>query len=840
MGNLSQQFRQVAARQPDAVAISECSGPTSYARLLGDVIQLRQRLLEHVATRSEPVAVLTGHNGAMIRALFGIWDAGRIAVPLDASLPVSTLRERRCHATCRIVVCDQQHLDAARQVGGAESTIILLDEPGSDQHPIAADTPPETLPAASDAALIVYTSGSTGRPRGVVHTHETLAANARHHIDNLAISPADRGLWIATASTISGLTDSLRILLAGGMLLPCELTTAGLTGLIEMLDFSRPTIVHFVPTIFRRLISHVEKAGRASLLQSVRVLHLGGETVTRRDLELFRTWCPEDGLLLHNLGCTEVPSFRHSLFRKTDRVDEPILPLNSDVPGKSVRLVDEANGEPIDVPQRSGEIVVTSRLTAAGYWRDDELTARSFRPRPDGAVDYHTGDLGCWTSDGTLIHLGRNDQQIKVLGRRIDLAAIEAELSRHPRVDEVAVVAVPGRQTTSLIVCYASADRLPPDELRATKLQSCDSTLLREFLPLPELPTLPNGKIDRRQLGRLIENRANAQPLIQSRPLSPTEQQLADIWRSVLQRDDLSTDDDFFRIGGDSLLAVDLLLKINQRFHQRWELGDLIANPTIRTSAANLEQQSPSGSQRRCLTIIHSGPEAIVAVGGFDIATPLRARLLVNPGRGLAVLKRPGARDLGFRYPSVERSIALYRSELAGARIESPAAIVGFSYGGLLAYALAGSFWDDDRPPKTVMLIEPTLPFRQRTTNSDAGKRRSPATWFRAGAWGDAVHYAQLAARSLLGRPLSAREDWDLFRPVLRRNLRTYSAPAYRGGVLLVGSNEYLAAHRAAWQQLVAGNVQAVSLGKHAGHFGFRRPESQNIWIPALLDRTAE
>ena len=889
MGNLFEQFRRTAQEHPDAAAIDESNGVTSYGRLLSEVDRLRRRLLVPADVGRDPVAVLTSHSGAAIRALLGVWAAGRTAVPLDASLPADTLRERLRHATCRTVVCDQAHCKLAETIAGHNAEIIAVSENADDdlsdvarrepRPPDAQMSPPEE----SDAAVIVYTSGSTGRPRGVVHTHESLAANAANHIQSLNIGRADRGLWLAKASTISGLTDSLRILLAGGILLPCDLTTAGLTGLIKRLQSACPTIVHFVPTIFRRLCTQLDDSQRARVFRSVRVLHLGGETVTRRDFELFRKFCADDCLLLHNLGCTEAPSFRQSLFRKSSQITEPTAPLECDAPGTSVHLIDETTGKPIIKSGHNGEIVVSGRRIAAGYWRDDECTARSFDRRQDGAVEYRTGDVGSWTSSGALVHLGRIDQQVKVLGRRIDLAPLEAELAQHPQIDEAAVLAIPTSQSIRLVACYVSSAGLQEEQLRAMRFQSCGSLPDLDLVALPEFPTLPNGKLDRRRLRQIVEGSSRGRDRAQSATLTPTEQTLAGIWRQVLQIEQVSPHDDFFRLGGDSLSAADLLIRVDRTFHRRLQVSELIANPTLRQLADRLEVQGRSSARRRCLTVIHQGTAPILAVGGFDVATPLRKRFIdgqsvagdldnVVSAAGLAVLTRPGARQLRFRYPSIDRSVELYRAELAEAGITSPSAIVGFSYGGLLAYELACRLWEEGARPRIVMLIEPTLPYRDRPAADGVPEPQSasdpdnpkpgpisqtgvgtatmvdvaPVTdvrrfknsllgWTRRSGWVESAHYSRLLFKRLLARPLTAKEEWDLFRPILRRNLRTYATPTYPGDVLVVGSADYLSRQQASWQRLVAGSVQTVSLGKDAGHFGFKRRESEEVWIAALL-----
>ena len=231
----------------------------------------------------------------------------------------------------------------------------------------------------------------------------------------LTITPTDRGMLLAKTTTISGLTDSFRLLVAGGSVVPLELETAGISRLATELRRLEPTLVHFVPTVFRQMA--IDRDG-ANVLASVRVLHLGGEPVTRRDFELFQAHGRDDCLFLNNLGCTEVPSFRQSLLTKSSNFEGDLVPLRDEVPGKRLELVDPDTGDDIGLGE-TGEIVIDSRFMARGYWRGETGTVEAFPASPDGASRFFTGDLGQRDAAGAVIHLGRKDRLIKRLGRKI-------------------------------------------------------------------------------------------------------------------------------------------------------------------------------------------------------------------------------------------------------------------------------------------------------------------------------------------------------------------------------------------------------------------------------------
>ncbi len=871
MSMLFDAIARCAERFPNRIAI-EHHGTTTYRDLVRQSRTIAGRLLEVVGREPGPVAILTEHGAPTIKTLLGVWAAGKFAVPLDASATATTLRQQLVHAGPQAVVCDAHGSPRAAELREGVCPVVPIDE-------IHGPSERDVLMPGSDSdagsprvAAIVYTSGSTGVPKGVIHTHLGLMANVDVHTQLMSLTEQDRGLLLAKASTISGLTDSLRMLRNGGTVIPHNLSTGGLSELLPLLDRTQPTIVHFVPTVFRRLVLLIKSLGiedRHRMLRQVRVVHLGGELVTHHDFELFRELFPDDCVLLHNLSCTEVPSYRQGIYDKSFQAPTGAMPVLKDAPGKVVELVDPDTGAVIHESGRSGEIVVRSAHMASGYWRDEPRTRERFSTTPAGESIYRTGDLGEWSAPGALIHLGRRDDEVKVLGRRICLNHVEAVLRGHPSVDEVAVVVVSSPQSSHLVAWCSGALLLEQTSLQSYARRELEAWEVPQFRIVEELPMLPGGKVDRPLLRKLSLTVAEDQIKVSSPPHTPMEIALAEIWRDVLAVDDLGRDANFFDLGGDSLQAVELLVAIRRVCGSDLSLAELFRMPTLQQLAAYLDTARRPAARTTYLEVFREGPAPILVLGYAETAHAIVNRLTGE--RGVVLLKIPGLHESPIRYWSIPDSIEAFREALSAADLEAPAAVVGYSYGGLLAYALAAELGASSRYSRLTMLIEPATPARVssggesrspdthglRPVGLDGARHRSPSRGGIAGKfrhdgrqmfrklarvrnWFYPVRYARLWLTNRLGGALSGNERWELFRPAMRVNKRVYRPPVYNGRVLLVGSPQFLNRRTPTWRALAGNGLETLAIGNVANHHAYTLSQHEAIWTQALFDRLAQ
>jgi len=465
--------------------------------------------------------------------------------------------------------------------------------------------------------------------------------------------------------------------LNGATSYPFRLRQEGLLRAAAWLDREPITIYHSVPSTFRAIAALEGDFGQ------VRVVRLEGDRATSADVELWKRRFPEHCLLANGLGTTETGLACQLVVTRAGVVPQGVLPVGYATRDMTVHLVDDAR-DPVS-PGEVGEIAVASNFLALGYWDQPELTAERFAEWGDSRV-YFTGDLGRAMEDGCVEYVGRREDDLKVLGQRVEPAEIERELLRSPDVRDVAVTVREGARGDGQVVAYAvprGSARLDLRSLRVTLAEVLPSAALPTALvELQELPLGPNGKIDRRALPD-----PDATPVGRS-PMSAPEVWLAALWADVLNVEHVSADDDFFALGGDSLAGAQITAQIALETGHSLTLGALVRAPTVRQLAELVSQ--PEAASPSTLTVLRPGdgwPPLLLVHGNtgntVHYAALVRATGDRRPLWGLEYLE-PGA-DV-----SVDAVVGAHLVALRRALPEGPYLVAGFCYGGGIALEMAG------------------------------------------------------------------------------------------------------------------------------------------------------
>ena len=545
-----ERFAAQAARTPDAVAVTFEGESLGYRALDRRANQLARRLRRMGVGSEEVVGIAVERSLDMVVALLAVLKSGAAYLPLDPAFPQKRLADMLDDARPRVILT-QESVRASLPATAAEKLCLdSLDLAGESKEPVSVAVDAEQL------AYLIYTSGSTGRPKGVQITHRALSNFLDAMADQPGLEPTDVLLSVTTLSfDIAGLelylplTTGARVELVGGD------TAADGTRLHERLVASGATVMQATPATWRLLL----EAGWAGPL---RVL-CGGEALTG-DLagELLRR-----GASVWNLyGPTET-----TIWSTVHRVGqpEPVAPLGRPIANTRVYVRDEAGWlVPAGVP---GELYIGGAGVARGYRNRPDLTAERFVPDPwgdePGARLYRTGDLVRWRSDGVLEFLGRTDHQVKVRGFRIELGEIESALLEVAAVKQAVVVPRENGTGDMQLVAYVVFG--PGVESTVTELRAS----LRERLPaymvpssfavLDSLPLTPNGKVDRTALARL-DARPGSGRADHVEPRTPMERLVAGIWTEALGVPRVSVHDNFFDLGGHSLLSMRVLARVEK------------------------------------------------------------------------------------------------------------------------------------------------------------------------------------------------------------------------------------------------------------------------------------
>ena len=562
-------FERQVEQTPDALAVSIGDAHLTYRELNERSNQLARYLLSLGVGPESLVALALDRSLEMVIGLFGVLKAGAAYLPLDPDYPQSRLSYMMDDAHVSVVLTHSNLLERT----ALDHQVVCLDW---DWERIAQhdQTNLNTAIDREQLAYIIYTSGSTGGPKGVMVTHGSLTNLLHSMHEQLAITASDRVLGVTTLSFDIAAVEMYAPLITGACLeLVSRDEVLSPAKLRERLTQS--TVMQATPSLWRMLVESGEWNGRGK-----HRLLAGGEAMSR---QLARQLAERSEKVWNGYGPTETTIY--------SSIDE----VNGEGEGTYESIGRATANTQLHILDRwlqpvpkgvTGELHIGGTGVSRGYLRRPELTAERFIPNcfseTPGARCYNSGDLARFLADGRVEYLGRADHQVKVRGHRIELREIESALAQHEQVRAAAVVA---RATENgdnhLVACVVAEEDV--SQLRAyLKERLPDYMVPAFFMTLDQLPLNANGKIDRRRLLELAQEASPHQSVNEYvAPRTATEEVLADLWTEVLGVERAGINDDFFALGGHSLMATQLLSRVQKIFHVELPLRKLFETPTV-------------------------------------------------------------------------------------------------------------------------------------------------------------------------------------------------------------------------------------------------------------------
>jgi amino acid adenylation domain-containing protein len=506
----------------------------------------------------------------MVAGVLGVLWAGKAYVPLDPYAPEARNRWILADAGVEAVVVDEARLAAAPWL--QETGLPLVRADG-----LYADTACEPRGAATDLAYVLYTSGTTGKPKGVLQSQGHVLAHIRTWTQQLGLATEDRLSLFSGYGFDAAVQDLFGALLNGATLQALDLRGGEEpTGIVDRIAEGQLTVLHATPTVYRHLFG-----GRVTCQQNltaVRLVVLGGEAARRSDLDLFKVRFARGARFVNGLGLTECTMGLQWWADHDTRVLGQVLPVGEAVGEIQARISPEGAWQ--------GELVLEGEALALGYLNDSALTGQRFTTRPQGQRQYASGDRVRRLPDGSLLHLGRSDRQVKVRGIRIEPAEIEAVLSAQPGLRQCLVITREDSPGELRLVGYVAGAGLDAAALRAALRTRLPEYAVPELVILDALPRLANGKLDLRAL----PDPQQPSPEVPVPARTEIEACLAPLWCGVLQREAIGIHDDFFALGGHSLLATRLIARVRDAFGLEVPLLALFESPTIAGMAEAVER----------------------------------------------------------------------------------------------------------------------------------------------------------------------------------------------------------------------------------------------------------
>lgn len=712
---------QWAQQSPDWAAICQGDQIWTYEALTQRATIIAQNLVLQGIQPGDAVAV-TGHRSfGLIASMLGIFLSGSVLVTLDPTLPTNRKQVMLDTAQAKILITVEGLSADSEELTVAIAHLTVTAHHGTlpDHEEAGSDIP---LPAISpdQAAYIFFTSGTTGTPKGVLGVHKGLAHFLSWQRQTFAVGVGDRVAQRTGLSFDVVLRDIFLPLTSGATLCLPELADEETPGrMMAWLDRQRITLMHLVPTLAKTWLMDVPDG---ITLETLRWIFLAGEPLSAELVQQWRSTFPKAGALVNLYGPTET-----TLAKCYHPVDTPPLPgvqpVGRTLPQTQALVLSSANqlcgvGE-------IGEIVIRTPFRSLGYLNASVQQQQLFAPNPfrqdKQDLVYYTGDLGRYRPDGLLDILGRRDHQVKINGVRIELGEVEATLMRHPSVRQCVVIAredEPGqKRLVAYVVSHDPKTANPRDWRQFLQQTLMGSMVPSAFVSMETIPMTPNGKIDRKALpvpDLSVDDHSDTYVA----PRTKLERQLVEIWEKVLNVQPIGIRNNFFELGGNSLLSVQILMQMEKQVGTSLPLATFLKAPTIEAMAQFLRNADGAQQDSGLVPLREAGSKPpLFCLYGVLLYRQLAEHLDPDqPVYGVFLeeeveaLRTGKAKETDSKFSSVPAIAHQYLKSIRTLQPHGPYYLLGESFGGVVAYEMAQQLEAEGETVALVALLDSYAP----------------------------------------------------------------------------------------------------------------------------------
>jgi len=719
-------FEDQVRRSPDAVAVVFGSESLTYRELESRSNQLAHLLQARGVGREVLVGLCVERSLEMIVALLGILKAGGAYVPLDPAYPADRIRYVLEDSRVPVLIT-QTGLAASLPTTNAKT--LILDSTWSliaDQPTTPVATEDVSVPSNS-LAYVIYTSGSTGKPKGVQLEHGSVVNFLRSMQREPGMDSHDVLVAVTTLSfDIAGLEMYLPLITGARLVIASREVTQDGQQLAELLQAVGATVMQATPATWRLLIQAGWQGGR-----NLRIL-CGGEALS---VELAKELVQRASDVWNLYGPTETTIW--SAVYRVRGSEERSIPVGHPIAQTQLYILD---AELARVPVgREGELWIGGTGLARGYFERPELTREKFRSDPfsaeSGSRMYRTGDLCRQREDGNVEFLGRLDHQVKLNGFRIELGEIETVLEQDASVGQAVVVAredehASAEKFLAAYIVAAPAQEISRKDLRQRLQKALPAYMVPSaFVKLDAFPLTPNGKVDRKALPTPRREDFDAGAAYVA-PGDPIEGRLAALWEEALNIHPVGVESNFFDLGGRSVVAAKLFMKISREFGRDLPLALLFQSPTIRELATHLRKTSAAPRYESLIPIQPKGTRPAFfcvhgGMGGTLFLRPLSEAL--GSDQPLYAFEPEGMDGGPVRRRTIADLARHYVAEMRKLQPSGPYRIGGYCFGGLVAFEMAQQLREAGETAAPVALFNAPLRFFRPAGETDNRLARATA-----------------------------------------------------------------------------------------------------------------
>ncbi len=704
-------FEEQAQKTPDAIALIFGEKQLTYHWLNKKANQLAYLLLEHKNTENPLIGICLERSQEMVIALLAVLKAGLAYVPIDPEYPQERIRYmiEDSAVSVLLTLSHQKNALPIKELKHACTVLCLDVDGGADQsteNPVVKRQP-------DDLAYMIYTSGSTGTPKGAMNAHSGIVNRLLWMQETYQLTPIDRVLQKTTFSFDVSIWEFFWPLITGaGLVLAKPEGHKDPVYLTTLIAEQQVTTIHFVPSMLQTFLTHADTAQCSSLKRVI----CSGEALAPEHVQQFFSCFGKFGTELHNLyGPTEAAiDVSHWPCQSDDILTT--IPIGRPVANTRLYVLDRNHRPmPVGVP---GELYIGGLQVGLGYLNRPDLTAKAFIKIELFGINervYKTGDLARWLPNGNLEYLGRIDHQVKLRGFRIELGEIESAVLQLSIIRECVVVMRETDSGSKQLVAYVVKKEQNADDLDLPlKLKEHLKQTLPEymvpaiFMFLETLPLSANGKIDRKALPAPKIRKSS---YVCAR--DAVELSLIQIWEKLFDISPVSVQDDFFDIGGDSLLAMRMIFHIREELDRTLPLHTLFQNRTLEQLAAVLRQDTPIPAWQPMVCHQAKGkgtPLFFAHASGGSAFNVLEMALFMGKERPFYAIHPRGA-ELGEAFhESIEAMARDYVTAMRKIQPKGPYLLGGWSFGGTVIFEMTRLLEQMGEKAPLLIMIDPPEP----------------------------------------------------------------------------------------------------------------------------------